>query len=106
MLYFSDHGLSFIDNQTDLIHGDKTRQNFEVPFFITSSDSTQREIISARRSAMSFMSLFSQWTGISEKSIPQSCTMISNQECEGQNTIINFDKDPMSFERLAHDEKK
>ncbi|MBC5790925.1 phosphoethanolamine transferase [Providencia sp. JUb39] len=106
MLYFSDHGLSFIDNQTDLIHGDKTRQNYEVPFFITSSDSTQREVISARRSAMSFMTLFSQWTGISEKRISQSCSMISNQECENQNTVINFDKNSMSFERLNNDEKK
>ena len=55
---------------------------------------------------MSFMTLFSQWTGISEKSISQSCSMISNQECENQNTVINFDKNPMSFERLNNDEKK
>ncbi|WP_265511547.1 sulfatase-like hydrolase/transferase, partial [Providencia rustigianii] len=82
MLYFSDHGLSFIDNQEDLIHGDKKRQNFEIPFFITSSDATQQEVISARRSAFSFLNLFAEWTGISEKHINTSCKMISNQECD------------------------
>lgn len=104
MLYFSDHGLSFIDNQEDLIHGDKKRQNFEIPFFITSSDATQQEVISARRSAFSFLNLFAEWTGISEKHINTSCKMISNQECDNQNTVINFDKNTMNFDKLDHDD--
>lgn len=67
MLYFSDHGLSFIDNQQDLIHGDKHRQNFETPLFITSSDSNTREIISAQRSGLNLFHLLAEWLDIHEK---------------------------------------
>ncbi|EMK3758740.1 sulfatase-like hydrolase/transferase, partial [Providencia rettgeri] len=64
MLYFADHGLSFIDNQQDLIHGDKRKQNFEVPLFITSSNSVDREIISAQRNGLNLFQLFAEWLGI------------------------------------------
>ncbi len=66
MLYFSAHGLSFIDNQKDLTHGDKRKQNFEPPLFITSSDSQMREFISARRNGLNFFNLIADWMGIKE----------------------------------------
>ncbi|WP_193323294.1 sulfatase-like hydrolase/transferase [Erwinia endophytica] len=43
MMYFSDHGLSYINKGTAdayLTHGDKTRENYHVPFFIIDKDQT------------------------------------------------------------------
>ncbi|WP_369309188.1 phosphoethanolamine transferase [Providencia rettgeri] len=106
MLYFSDHGLSFIDDQQDLIHGDKKRQNFEVPLFITSSDSTNRETISARRNGLNLFQLFSEWLGIKETNIEYTCSMLSNNNCENQNAIIDFDKHIIDFNTLDNDNIK
>lgn len=41
MMYFSDHGLSYINKGTAgayLTHGDKTRENYDVPFFTVDKD--------------------------------------------------------------------
>ncbi|AUZ16689.1 hypothetical protein AL507_20035 [Providencia stuartii] len=106
MLYFSDHGLSFIDNQQDLIHGDKHRQNFETPLFITSSDSNTREIISAQRSGLNLFHLLAEWLGIHEKNIQSSCKIISNNECKDQNIAIDFDQKIIYFNELLDDSIK
>ncbi|MFD1091087.1 phosphoethanolamine transferase [Providencia vermicola] len=106
MLYFSDHGLSFIDNQKDLIHGDKRKQNFEPPLFITSSDSQMREFISARRSGLNFFNLIADWMGIKEESISTSCKMLSNDQCDNQNKVTNFDQQIINFDDLTDDSLK
>ncbi|MDR5615319.1 phosphoethanolamine transferase [Arsenophonus sp.] len=101
MMYFSDHGLSIIDennkNKLRLIHNDKYRQNFEVPFFITFYDSKEKIYINAKRSAFSFMTLFSEWTGINDDIINKTCNMISNEKCDNQNKIINFNNEIINY---------
>ncbi|WP_159075020.1 phosphoethanolamine transferase [Providencia alcalifaciens] len=106
MLYFSDHGLSFIDNQQDLIHGDKKKQNFEVPLFITSSDSIKRETISAQRNGLHLFQLFSEWLGVKETNRKYTCSMLSNTNCNNQNEVIDFDKNTINFNELSDDSIK
>lgn len=108
MMYFSDHGLSFNTSQSinniDLTHGDKYQQNYEVPFFILSYNDIERVNFDSKRSALHFMSLFSQWTGINEPSIEnQACDFISNQSCEGQNSVINFSNKKVMHSALPSD---
>lgn len=90
----------------NLIHGDKHRQNFETPLFITSSDSNTREIISAQRSGLNLFHLLAEWLGIHEKNIQSSCKMISNNECKDQNIAIDFDQKIIYFNELLDDSIK
>lgn len=106
VMYFSDHALSLTYDRNELVHNDKYQQNYEVPFFITSYDSNKKEIINNRRSGLSFMSLFSQWTGINESNIEKNCDMLSKNDCPNQNTIIDFNKNNRIFDDLPDDYSK
>ncbi len=43
---------------------------------------------------MSFLTLFSEWTGIKEPTIPEKCKMLPNEVCEKQDGFLNFGKKP------------
>ncbi|MCL0004766.1 hypothetical protein MKT61_016660, partial [Providencia rettgeri] len=103
MMYFSDHALSLTYDKNELAHSDKYKQNYEVPFFITSYNSKHKEIINSRRSGLSFMSLFSQWTGIEESNIESNCDMLSKNDCPNQNIIIDFNRNHRMFDDLPDD---
>ncbi|MQL48997.1 sulfatase-like hydrolase/transferase [Photorhabdus khanii] len=106
MMYFSDHGLSHVDEGTEqenLTHNDKNKQSFQVPFFITGNDYFHREKITAQRSGLHFLTLFSQWIGIKEKKIPDDCNMISNSQCSGQGKIITFENEVKDYDELNED---
>lgn len=98
MMYFADHGTS--GDRKNLYHGDSIKEDFEVPLFITSSDSSNRDLITERRSGFYFMELFSQWVGISEPNIEKSCEMISNVKCENQNNVMKFNQQIIDFDSL------
>lgn len=104
MMYFSDHGLSRSEkerlNKATLLHNDKYRQNFEVPFFVTSYDSYKKDYITEKRSALNFMILFSQWTGIHENKINSDCQMLSNKFCKKQSFIIDFNNNVIDYSNL------
>ncbi|KAA1192270.1 sulfatase-like hydrolase/transferase [Photorhabdus heterorhabditis] len=106
MMYFSDHGLSYIDKGTEqenLTHNDRNKQSFQVPFFITGSDYHHREEITEQRSGLHFLTLFSQWLGIREKNIPSDCNMLSNGKCSGQDNIITFKGEVKNYDKLGED---
>ncbi|NDL00385.1 phosphoethanolamine transferase [Photorhabdus bodei] len=106
MLYFSDHGLSYVDKGTDqenLTHDDENKQSFQVPFFITGSNYSYREEITAQRSGLHFLTLFSEWLGIREKNIPDDCNMMSNSQCSGQNKIVTFKNEVKDYDELNED---
>ncbi|MBI6200749.1 phosphoethanolamine transferase [Providencia rettgeri] len=106
MMYFSDHALSLTYDKNELAHSDKYKQNYEVPFFITSYNSKHKEMINSRRSGLSFMSLFSQWTGIEESNIESNCDMLSKNDCPNQNIIIDFNRNHRMFDDLPDDYSK
>ncbi|MEW9907061.1 MAG: phosphoethanolamine transferase (plasmid) [Candidatus Symbiodolus clandestinus] len=90
MMYFSDHGLALKNGK--LCHQEKYQEIFRVPMFMVSSDSDKKQQIIAYRSAFNFPYLFSQWTGIQEKSLTTSLNYLSNEECEEQSYIILSDR--------------
>lgn len=90
LMYFSDHGLSSdkSKNEIRLIHNGSNKQNFEVPFFITSYDSKDKRNITQQRSAIKFIELFSTWLGIKDHRIMITCNMLKNDKCINQNTVF------------------
>ncbi|CAQ83679.1 MULTISPECIES: phosphoethanolamine transferase [Photorhabdus] len=106
LMYFADHGVSFFEKDTKkmrLAHNDKYKQNYQVPMFITSYDDTSRKIINAQRNSMSFLTLFSEWTGIQEPTIPRNCKMLSNEICENQDDVLNFSNKIVKYSSLPED---
>ena len=89
MMYFSDHGLGQIGGILE--HTDKFQQDYRVPMFIISSDDTQKRTITAYRSALNFLFLFSQWTGINAQGLKSTCRYLSNEACKNQTTVILMD---------------
>lgn len=106
MMYFSDHGLSFFkkgEKDMYLEHDDKSKQNFEVPFFITSYDSKSRININSPRSGLDFLTIFSQWSGINEPKLFSSCNYLSEQNCTPKIKVINKNLKMQDFNSLADD---
>ena len=106
MMYFADHGLSFENSDTSyarLHHDDRFKQNYTVPMFITASDSHEHKVINQPRSGLHFLSLFSQWTGIKDRLIDDSCDMLANTRCENQDTVIKFNLERAAFSSLPED---
>lgn len=107
MMYFSDHGLGYTGKNNSeelrLIHEDRYKQGFEVPLFISAYNSKKRQYITAQRSALNFFSLFSQWSGIGDNRIDNSCAMISNDECKNQNHVLNFNDKLVNYTKLPTD---
>ncbi|HGJ5884530.1 phosphoethanolamine transferase [Arsenophonus sp.] len=107
MMYFSDHGLGFSgknnSEELKLIHEDRYKQGFEIPLFITAYNAKERQYITAQRSALNFFSLFSQWSGIGDNRIDNSCAMISNDKCKNQNHVLNFNDKLVDYKKLPID---
>ncbi len=75
LLYFADHGLSMVkkpgtDSGAELEHGYDHRENYDVPFFLLSSDSTAHEVNAARRSGFRLIEGAADWFGITTPTIP------------------------------------
>lgn len=103
MMYFSDHGLSYINKDTAgayLTHGDKTRENYEVPFFIVDKNQKDRVIIPVQRSGLSFLEIFSQWIKIRDPSIALNCDMLSIANCSPVDDVLNFQGQLMNYDKL------
>ncbi|PSU93585.1 phosphoethanolamine transferase [Photobacterium kishitanii] len=73
LFYFSDHGLdnvSTVKGQTQLVHGDLYKQNYEVPLIEIASDIKQHTMLNKKISAFDFMSIFSNWIGVKTTQLP------------------------------------
>ncbi|MBE2894373.1 phosphoethanolamine transferase [Spirabiliibacterium falconis] len=69
LMYFSDHGLSFdrydkSGSSMVLITGNRTKQNYQIPFFVISSDDSTHQTIPMSQSATRFLQGVSEWMGI------------------------------------------
>lgn len=73
MVYFADHGLSYIDKDTShayLTHSDTTRENYEVPFFVLNSEDTRQQYVDKPYSGLDFLPLFADWLYIKDDHLP------------------------------------
>ncbi|MBW7983411.1 phosphoethanolamine transferase [Enterobacillus tribolii] len=105
MIYFSDHGLAFKERGTRdeyLAHDDQYQQNFQVPMFIASGDSTRHRVINAMRSANDFLPLFSEWSGIHSREIVHKYRFVSEQPASPI-YVTNFALKRTDYARLAQD---
>lgn len=100
LLYFSDHGLALLKNDV-FGHSDRYQENYRVPLFITSSNDIKQERITAYRSGLHFLTLFSQWSGIQELSLQSGCHYLSNTPCQDQTSIILANRTKTDISRLA-----
>ncbi|WP_455647739.1 sulfatase-like hydrolase/transferase [Lonepinella koalarum] len=105
LIYFSDHGLSYINkedkNELSLTHGSEFKQNYEVPFFKLSSDDTHRKIVNVQRSAMHFMYGFAQWLGIQAQELNTDYDFFSEKN-DTDIKVFNFEKE-VPFAELRED---
>lgn len=72
LLYFSDHGLSLVKRRGvyRMLHSPVSRQQRDIPLFLTSSDSKGHQRIRGLRYGSSFLEGFMNWTGVSTREIP------------------------------------
>ncbi|PHM51844.1 phosphoethanolamine transferase [Xenorhabdus sp. KK7.4] len=106
MLYFADHGLSFVRKGTDkenLNHSDANKQNYQVPFVITGYDYNVKTRINAHRSGFHLLPMLSTWLGIEEPRLSSECDWFSEQKCGDQHTVISFDGKYADFNSLKDD---
>ncbi|MDD7569393.1 MAG: phosphoethanolamine transferase [[Actinobacillus] rossii] len=102
LIYFSDHGLSHTDKDTNDVNlrvGNQYKENYQIPFIKISSDDQDKIIISAPRSAFNFIFGFAQWLGIKEKSLDNSYQFFSETPDDikvfNWHELIEFDKLPI-----------
>jgi len=102
MLYFSDHGLSFMSAKgtKNLQHNDKYKQNFQVPFIATSYDAKDRKTIDQPRSAFDFLGIYLQWTGSVEPLLPKKCDYFSDMDCKTDIKIKDFNNNIKGYMSL------
>ncbi|VTU08591.1 sulfatase [Actinobacillus porcinus] len=99
LIYFSDHGLSHTDkesNDVNLRVGNQYKENYQVPFIKISSDDQDKITISAPRSAFNFIFGFAQWLGIKEMSLDNGYQFFSetpdNIEVFDWHNLINYEQ--------------
>ena len=59
-----------------------------------------KEVVHQPRSALDFMTTFSQWLKISDRNIPSACNMLSNENCSNEDYVIDFNGNYIKFNDL------
>ena len=106
LLYLSDHGLSHTRKESDtvsLIHNNKSKQNYHVPFVVLSSDDTQQHQQQAARSGFDFIQGFAEWLGIEESSLKKDYRFFSETPMTEELKIFDWTQQS-SFNNLDNDE--
>jgi len=70
LIYFSDHGMTVDESERPVRHAADTRQNFNVPLFVFTSDTKKHIIDNTPISARKFMSLFEWIAGFDSDKVP------------------------------------
>jgi len=104
MVYFSDHGLAANSVEKTILHGQKYKANYEVPFSILHSKLTETIFINAQRSGPNFFDFFATWTGIKDDLIANQCNFISEEACPNSHYVIRHNNTQVDFFDLE-DEK-
>lgn len=96
ILYFADHGVTYLDKDTpkaQFVHSDKTRENYEVPFFVMHSESTQQSTIDTVQSGLDFLHFFANWISVDDNTLPPTGTL-HPQVLDNKGNLTNFDTLP------------
>jgi len=104
MVYFSDHGLSANKAEETLLHGEKYKTNYEVPFVVLNSRLTETTYINAQRSALNFFDFFSDWTGIEDNLLPNKCNFISEEPCPDSHKVMQQGNQEVDYFNLKDEE--
>ncbi|HBB4066194.1 TPA: sulfatase-like hydrolase/transferase, partial [Escherichia coli] len=80
LVYFSDHGLNIVggNNEFKVYRNDSVKQSYEIPFFISSSDSADTTEINVTRSAYNFFNYFPTWIGVTTNLTPKGYDIFSD----------------------------
>jgi len=84
----------------NLQHNDKYKQNFQVPFIVTSYDAKDRKIVEQPRSAFDFLGIYLQWTGSVDPLLMTDCNYLSNMTCKKDIKIKDFNGNIKSYMSL------
>jgi len=104
LVYFSDHGLSVNQEEQTILHGEKCKANYEVPFVVLNSQLTEAVYINARRSALNFFDFFAGWTGIKDDLLPNKCNFISEEPCADSHIVIHHGNEEVDYFELKDEE--
>jgi glucan phosphoethanolaminetransferase (alkaline phosphatase superfamily) len=69
LFYFSDHGMTLDKSDRPVRHGNDARQNYNVPFFVITSDAKEHVVNSNKMSARDFIALYERYVGFSSNKV-------------------------------------
>ncbi len=107
LIYFSDHGLSErkIDGELYLRHGDKVKENYNVPLIVLSDTLSNKKHINSPKSAFNFISFFAEELGVKVVAPKIKDWNDTNEKIEvfnGQSMIEYKSLNDEPAERLTH----
>ena len=95
LIYFSDHGLNYTNNENKdrltLDYSQDYQSNYNVPFIKLSSDDTKHTVVNIPRSAFNFIYGYANWLGIKSKELDNNYQFFSNRPDE-HIKVFNFTK--------------
>ncbi len=100
MMYFADHGQG---QHEALRHDNDVKQGYEVPLFVTNSDSKQHEVIKAQKSGFNMMSGLANWLNIQTQNHAENYDLFSTEP--DQNILVKGST-VQRFNDLADDPAK
>jgi len=101
LVYFSDHGLSFNDDNL-LLHNENRLVSYQVPFVVLDSSMTETKFINAPRSGYDFIDFFAKWLGVYDENLPNSCNFVSEEECPNAGIEALEQKQKLKLEQEPH----
>jgi len=104
MVYFSDHGLAANDGGGTILHGQRHKANYAVPFIILNSKLNETTFINTTRSGLNFFNFFAEWASIKDNLLSNQCHFISEEPCPNSTITIRHDNTEVDFFSLE-DEK-
>ncbi len=108
MLYFSDHGLSHeAGNSIYLRHIENSQYSYDIPLFMTASDSHEKKYCKAHKSGLNFTVGLANWMAIKNKNIDPNYQLF---DCQNDSTDYGlshrfdpkFDKIDQAVDILNH----
>lgn len=83
--FLADHGLAYVGNDIKtygLVHGDRYKENYEVPFLYLSSDDVQRRVNHAQKSGVQYLKSFSEWLGIDVEELKHQPSFFNDENAD------------------------